>query len=118
MDIHSLLVEYFIDDPEDIDGYMHDAFSLVAGEAIQKGLEFNGYFQTKYEEALKNIPSFDEDYFANENRVKLYVLLSALQDKEIMQHLSDIYTVSQQLPPSEEEIIKMSEELLDNGVGF
>ncbi|AQW96623.1 hypothetical protein BBD31_01360 [Elizabethkingia anophelis] len=118
MDIRSLLVEYFIDDPEDIHGYMNDAFSLVAGEAIKKGLEFNGYFKTKYQDALRDIPNFDEDYFANEDRIKLYVLLSALQDKEIMQYLSDIYTVSQQLPPSEEEIIKMSEYLLDNGVEF
>ncbi|MDV3603778.1 hypothetical protein CMU86_11485 [Elizabethkingia anophelis] len=118
MDIRSLLVEYFIDDPEDIQGYMNDAFSLIAGEAIQKGLEFDGYFKTKYEEALKNIPNFDEDYFANEDRVKLYVLLSALQNKEIMQYLEYIYLVSLQESPSEEKIILMAEEILDKGIKF
>lgn len=38
MDIHSILVEYFIDDPNDLIGYMNDAYSLIAGECIKKNL--------------------------------------------------------------------------------
>lgn len=118
MDIHSILVEYFIDDPNDLTGYMNDAYSLIAGECIKKELEFNGYFRTKYEEALKNLTDFDEDYFNDENRIKLYVLLSSLQNKEIMSHLQDIYTISQQIQPSEDQVIEMINELLDRGVEF
>ncbi|QCO45799.1 hypothetical protein [Elizabethkingia sp. 2-6] len=81
-------------------------------------LIINGYFRTKYEEALKNLTNFDEDYFNDENRIKLYVLLSSLQNKEIMSHLQDIYTISQQIPPSEYQVIEMINELLDQGVEF
>lgn len=116
--IRNILVEYFVDDPEDLEGYMKDAFSLIHGEAQRKGHEFDGYFHTKWEDAANTINQFNEHYFDNEDRIALYVYLSAMIDDEILEYLSDAYEVIKLTPLTREQIQKEIDRLIDKGTRF
>ena len=57
------------------------------GRLLGKGIEFNGYFLERWEDAADTIVNFDEDYFENMDRINLYVFLSALYDNEAHDYL-------------------------------
>lgn len=83
MTIIDAFISNFIDDPTDIESYLRDAFGLIHGEAQDKGIEFNRYFNTKWNESADTIFDFNEPYFANIDRRNLYVYKSAEVDPEI-----------------------------------
>lgn len=116
--VRDILVEYLIDDPEDLTGYMLDAMDLIHGEAQRKKHEFDGYFQTKWEEAAETITQFNEHYFNNVDRKWLYVYLSAMIDDEILGYLNDAYEVIDQKPLDREQIGKKINKLIEKGIKF
>lgn len=116
--VRDIIVEYLIDDPEDLEGYMKDAFSLIHGEAQRKGHEFDEYFQKKWEDAANTITQFNEHYFDNEDRIALYVFLSAMIDDEILSFLDDAYEIICQPPLSREKIQLEINKLIEKGTRF
>jgi hypothetical protein len=113
-----LFVEYFIGDPTNLEGYFEDCYSLIVGEADRKGIEFDGYLKEKWMESADTIIHFDEEYFDDFNRKKLYVYLSSLYDDEIYSYLCDAYRVALQDIPSKDELKKRVQNLIDKGVNF
>ena len=114
--------EHFIDnyenDPADMERYWEDAFGLIQEAADNKGIEFDGYLQEKWEDSAATITQFNEYYFEDKNRIKLYVYLSALYDKEIMGHLKDAYYVVSLPEPTEEDVIAEIDALIKAGARF
>lgn len=81
--LHNLAMDA-ADDPE---GFYESAIGLIQYEAVQKNIQFDDYFKTKWEIAAEHPVTFDEAYFENEQRSELYVYLAALIDKEIFNYL-------------------------------
>lgn len=113
-----IFIDYFINDPTDLEGYFNDAINLIHGEAQRKGHEFDEYFQTKWEDAADSITQFNEPYFENKNRRKLYVYLSAFIDDEIFGYLQDAYEVVEFEPLTKEQIKHEIDNLIKNGTTF
>ena len=110
--------DYFQNDPNNLAAYFQDAYSLILIEADRKGIEFDGYLAEKWEESADSVFHFDEEYFEDFNRKKLYVYLSALYDEEIFSYLCDAYVVASQGIPTKKEIKKRIEQLISAGVNF
>ena len=51
------------DDPTDLDAYWRDSFGLIQEAVINKGIEFDGYFAEKWDDAADTITQFNEFYF-------------------------------------------------------
>ncbi len=113
-----IFVEFFINEPTDLEQYFEDCYSLIVGEAGQRGIEFDGYLKQKWIQSSDTIIDFDEDYFEDFNRKKLYVYLSSLYNKEIYDYLCDAYGVALQEKPSKEELKKRIQNLIHKGVNF
>ncbi|RCU42307.1 hypothetical protein EIZ47_10195 [Chryseobacterium lacus] len=118
MSIKDILVNHLIDDPTDMESYWRDAVGLIQSEAIDKGIEFDGYFKEKWEDAAGTIFNFNEYYFDDEERRKLYVYLSALYDEEIMIHLKDAYQVASLPELTELHVKGVVDELIKGGTRF
>lgn len=116
--VRDIFVEYFIDDPEDLENYMLDALDLIHGEAQRKKHEFDGYFQTKWEEASETITQFNENYFNNIDRKWLYVYLSAMIDDEILGYLNDAYEVIWKPSITRDKIQLEINKLIEKGTRF
>lgn len=110
--------DYFVGDNTNLEEYFNDCYSLIVGEADKKGIEFDGYLREKWEESADTIIHFDEEYFEDINRKKLYVYLSSLYDEEIYSYLCDAYNIALQQEPSKIELQKRIESLIKNGVNF
>ena len=67
------------------------SMNLIRSCAVEKNLEFDGYFKTRWEESANTIINFDEDYFEDPDRTELYVFLSAASDDEIFDFLQIVY---------------------------
>ena len=80
--------EYLVDDPN-LELYFEDSHSLIVGEAQRKKIEFDGYLQEHWEKSADSVYHFDEEYFEDKNRKKLYVYLSSIVDEEIYGYLRD-----------------------------
>lgn len=115
---HDIFVEYFIDELNDLKSYFEDCYSFIVGEADRKGIEFDGYLREKWEQSADTIINFDEDYFDDMERKKLYVYLSSLYDEEIYGYLKQAYEVGLQEPPTKTEIEKRIKDLIAKGVNF
>ena len=72
--ILELFKEYWANEPLEVTSYLNDCMDLLHGFAQEKGIEFDGYFQERWEVAADTIVNFDEDYFENRDRKNLYVL--------------------------------------------
>ncbi len=118
MTLKDILVNHLIDDPTDMESYWRDAIGLIQSEAIDKGIEFDGYFKEKWEDAAGTIFNFNEYYFDDEERRKLYVYLSALYDEEIMIHLKDAYQVASLPELTELHVKGVVDELIKGGTRF
>lgn len=83
---------------DDNDGYLmlfyEDAIGIIQYFAVQKNIEFDGYFRTKWEIAADHPMTFDEAYFEDENRSELYVFLCAEVDSEIFDCLKFSYDLA------------------------
>ena len=110
--------EYFHNDPENLDGYFEDAYSLIVVEADRKGIEFDGYFKERWQQSANSIIHFDQEYFDDFKRKKLYVYLSSLYDEKIYSYLCDAYNVASQEAPTKEEMEKRIQKLISEGVNF
>ena len=114
-DINALFVEYFINDPLDSEGYLNDCMDLLHGFAQEKGIEFDGYFQERWEDAADTIVNFDEDYFENRDRKNLYVFLSALYDDEVFDYLQGAYAIAHLEAPTQEWVKLQVDGLIAKG---
>jgi hypothetical protein len=115
-----IFIDYLIniDDPNNLNSYFEDCYSFIVGEADKRGIEFEGYLKTKWIDSSDTIYDFNDDYFDNIERKKLYVYLSSLYNSEIYSILIDAYEVVEQLPPTEEDIKLRIKNLIDSGVDF
>ena len=113
-----IFVEFFIDDPINLEEYFECCYALILGEADRKGIEFHGYLTEKWIESADTIIHFDEEYFDDLDRKKLYVYLSSLYDDEIYSYLCDAYEVALQDKPSKEELKIRVQNLINRGVSF
>ena len=68
-----------------------EAMDLIRSCAVEKNIEFDGYFQRRWEESADSIINFNEDYFDDPERTELYVHLSASEDDEIFEFLQMVY---------------------------
>ena len=66
--ILELFKEYWANEPLEVTSYLNDCMDLLHGFAQEKGIEFDGYFQERWEDAADTIVNFDEDYFENRDR--------------------------------------------------
>lgn len=71
--------------------FFENAIGILQYAAVQKNIEFDGYFRTKWEIAADHPMTFDEEYFENEYRSELYVYLAAEADSEIFDSLKYAY---------------------------
>ncbi|MCB4234090.1 hypothetical protein LDL59_00440 [Kaistella anthropi] len=79
---------HILEDPDDI---YPDAMDLIRSCAIEKGIEFDGYFKQRWKDYADAIVNFDEEYFDDPDRTELYVYLSAMVDEEIFSFLNQVY---------------------------
>lgn len=80
----------------------NDSMNILRSCANEKKIEFDGYFQSRWEDSANTIINFDEDYFDDEDRRDLYVFLSALVDEEIFLNLKKIIRFTQQIEITKE----------------
>jgi hypothetical protein len=74
--------------------FFENAIGLIQFFAVQKNIEFDGYFRTKWEIAADHPMTFDEEYFENEQRSELYVYLAAEADSEIFECVKCAYELA------------------------
>ena len=79
---------HILEDPDDI---YRDAMDLIRSCAIEKDIEFDGYFKQRWKDSADTIVSFDKEYFDDPDRTELYVFLSAMVDEEIFSFLNQVY---------------------------
>lgn len=77
----------------ELDEFFERSIGLIQYEAVQKNIEFDGYFREKWEIEAEHPMTFDEEYFENENRSELYVYLTALVDKDIFNYLHYVWGI-------------------------
>lgn len=61
-----------------------------------KGIEFDGYFRTKWEFEAEHPLTFDAKYFENQKRCELYIYLAALSDKEVYSWVEYAFNLTHQ----------------------
>ena len=86
--------------------------------AVQKNIEFDGYFRTKWEIEEDHPMTFGDEYFENENRSELYVYLAADASKEIYECLEFAYNLTHQPNLSKERLHQEINLLRKKGVTF
>ena len=74
-----------------IESFYDDAMDLVRSCAIEKNIEFDGYFQQRWKDSADTIINFDEEYFEDPDRRDLYVFLSAMVDDQIFSFVQKVF---------------------------
>lgn len=92
-DTEQVIMNITMDMAEDSEGVYNDVMELIREEAIEKKIEYDGYYRIKWEEEAENVMTFDKEYFENKERRDLYVFKAALDDKEIFQLLHYIWNL-------------------------
>ena len=110
--------DYLANEPQNVSSYLNDCMDLLHGYAQEKGIEFDGYFQERWEVAADTIVNFDEDYFENRDRKNLYVFLSALYDDEVFDYLQNAYAIAKLEAPTKEWVKLQVDGLIAKGVRF
>ena len=116
--ILELFKDYWANEPLEVTSYLNDCMDLLHGFAQEKGIEFDGYFQERWEDAADTIVNFDEDYFENRDRKNLYVFLSALYDDEVFDYLQGAYAIAHLEAPTQEWVKLQVDGLIAKGVRF
>ncbi len=102
-----------------VPGEFYDAaIGLTQYEAVQKNIEFDGFFRERWEIAAEHPLSFDEEYFENEERSELYVFLAALVDAEIFEAVNFIWHTIRGQEVSEDILHQEIEKLKLEGIKF
>lgn len=116
--------QIMIDPTERVDEKLKQSMELIHSCAVEKGIEFDGYFTKRWKDAADTIVSFDEDYFDDPDKRDLYVNLSAMVDDEIFGFLSILYNTFEysgyDRPPLTREIVqqKIHDLTKEKGVRF
>ncbi|MDF2931196.1 MAG: hypothetical protein K0R36_527 [Chryseobacterium sp.] len=95
-----------------------NAIGLLQYAAVQKNIEFDGYFRTKWEIEADHPMTFDDEYFENENRSELYVYLAAEADPEIYECLEYAYNLTHDEDLNENILHREIYTLQEKGVKF
>lgn len=93
-DLFHVCFGHILEDPHD--QIYDEAMDLVKSCAVEKGIEFDGYFNQRWKDSADTIVSFDEEYFDNPDRIELYVHLSAMVDDQIFGFLNEVYNFFEQ----------------------
>lgn len=94
------------------------SLELLRYVAVQKNIEFDGYFRTKWEIEEDHPMTFGEKYFENENRSELYVYLAADANKEIYKCLEYVYNLTHKLKFSKRVLYQEIQTLKNRGITF
>lgn len=116
--VFQLLGNYIEEDPDDMQNFYEDSMNLIRGAAADKNIEFDGYFRERWEISADTIFEFDEEYFEDVDRRDLYVLLSALVDKDIFDYLDYVWHHVYNVKLSEEIITEKIDKLKEKGIKF
>ena len=73
-----------------------DTMELIRDAAVQKNIEFDGYFTERWKESADTIVNFDEDYFDDPDKRDLYVYLAAMVDDEIFGFVNQYHRAIEQ----------------------
>ncbi|AZI33643.1 hypothetical protein [Kaistella carnis] len=118
MNIEILFQKLFYDEPQNIDYYLESVFGLLHDEASKRGIEFEGYFITKWTDSANTIINFDEEYFSNLDRRNLYVYKASASDPEIFTLLQKAYKIAKLRVPQINDIHREIFEHGEKGVKF
>ncbi|MCW3170657.1 hypothetical protein OMO38_19175 [Chryseobacterium sp. 09-1422] len=106
---------------KDIEGLLElyrNGIGVIQHFAVEKKIEFDGYFLKKWEIEAEHPVSFNEEYFENENRSELFVFLAAEADIEIYECLEYLYNFTHAESLSKHLLYKKIYELREQGVRF
>ena len=65
--------------------FIERAYGIIQEEGIYLKLSFDGYFNPNYKSMANSL--FDEEYFENKDRIRLYVYCCAICDNSIYEAL-------------------------------
>lgn len=114
----NLLQEYLRNSLTNPQQFYDDAMELLRGIAIEKNIEFDDYFQTRWEKSAETIINFDEKYFADPKKRDLYAILSAQIDEEIFKYLNFVWNNYYHEKLTLEILKNKENELLKMGIKF
>ncbi|WP_073336954.1 hypothetical protein [Chryseobacterium carnipullorum] len=117
-DTEQVIMNITMDMAEDPEGVYNDVMELIREEAIEKEIEYDGYYRIKWEEEAENVMTFDKDYFENKDRRDLYIFKSALDDKEIFHLLHYIWNLAKGEDLNENILHREIYTLQEKGVKF
>lgn len=117
-DTEQVILNITMDMAEDPEGVYNDVMEMIREEAIEKEIEYDGYYRIKWEEEAENIMTFDKEYFENKDRRDLYVFKAALDDKEIFQLLHHIWNLAKREDLTENILHREIYNLEEKGVSF
>jgi hypothetical protein len=106
---------------KDIEGLLElyeNGIGVIQYFAVEKKIEFDGYFLRKWEIEAEHPMSFNEEYFENENRNELFIFLAAEADIEIYECLEYLYSHTHAESLSKHLLYKKIYELREQGVKF
>lgn len=112
--LYSTAVEY----ADDLDELFDVSIGVIQYAAVEKNIEFDGYFRTKWEIEAENVMTFDDEYFENEQRSELYVYLAALVDKDTFDYLEYVWELVKNEKLTENVLHREIYFLKEKGVGF
>lgn len=118
MNLITTFQDLFNYDPLNIDYYLEGVFGLLHEEATNRGIEFDGYFSSKWIKSANTIINFDDEYFSNIDRRNLYVYKAAEVDSEIFELLQSAYKIANLNPPKMNDIHREIFEHEEKGVTF
>ena len=107
------LFKIYLKEADDVNDYLYRCYGELHLLASQKGIEFNGYPNTK----LMENP-LDEEYFASQERQNLYVLKATEVDEEIRRLFLSIYSILNAPIPTDQDISKSIYEIEESGIIF
>lgn len=107
-----------MDEPEDPEGFYLSSLGVIQYEAIEKKIEFDGYFHEKWKEEADHEITFDHEYFESKDRIELYVFMSALEDKDIFDYLEYVWSLSKGEELTENVLHREIYFLKEKGVRF
>ena len=116
--ILELYKENLANEPRNVSSYLNDCMDLLHGFAQEKGIEIDGYFQERWEDAADTIVNFDEEYLENRDRKNMYVFLSALYDDEVFDYLQSAYAIAKLDAPTQEWVKLQVDALISKRVSF
>lgn len=114
----NLLAEYLSEADGDLEEFRNNSMEVIRAEAIERNIQFDGYYRTKWEIEADNVMTFDSEYFEDPQRRDLYVFLAALVNHDIYDFLEYIWPLVYDEDISENFIHREIYLLKEKGVKF